>query len=94
MEDFLQTVIERKKPLLQACKSCKGILSFENKVGKVRLVAACKYVHMLGVYNYQRIAYILTKGLDRIELMEEVEQGPTPRFENIKEKEYYEHDLN
>lgn len=49
---------------------------------------------MLGVYNYQRIAYILTKGLDRIELMEEVEQGPTPRFENIKEKEYYEHDLN
>ncbi|WP_390897704.1 IS21 family transposase [Segatella oris] len=52
VEDFLQIVIERKKPLLAACKSCKGILSFENKVGKDRLIAACKYAHKLGVYNY------------------------------------------
>ena len=36
VEDFLQIVIERKRPLLAACKSCKGILSFENKVGKDR----------------------------------------------------------
>lgn len=94
MEDFHQTVIERKKPLLQACRSCKGILSFENKVGKARLVAACKYAHMLDVYNYQGIAYIFTKGLDRIELMEEVEPGPIPWLENIRGKEYYEYNLN
>ena len=65
VEDFLQIVIERKKSLLAACKSCKGILSFENKVGKDRLIAACKYTHKLGVYNYLSIANILTKGLDR-----------------------------
>ena len=73
VEDFLQIVIERKKPLLATCKSCKGILSFENKVGKDRLIAACKYAHKLGVYNYLSIANILTKGLDRIELVEERE---------------------
>lgn len=49
---------------------------------------------MLDVYNYQGIAYIFTKGLDRIELMEEVEPGPIPWLENIRGKEYYEYNLN
>nr|WP_196809774.1 hypothetical protein [Segatella salivae] len=94
VEDFLQIVIERKKSLLAACKSCKGILSFENKVGKDRLIAPCKYAHKLGVYNYLSMANILTKGLDRIELVEERELELTPQHENIRRKEYYEQELN
>ena len=43
--------------------------------------------HGESVYNYLSIANILTKGLDRIELVEERELEPTPQHENIRGKE-------
>ena len=94
VKNCLESVIDQKKPLLQACKSCRGILSFERKVGKQRLIAACSYASKLGTYNYRAIADILTKGLDRIDITEEVEPKPIPKHENIRGKEYYERNLN
>ena len=40
------------------------------------------------------MANILTKGLDRIDLVEERVLEPTPQHENIRGKEDYEQELN
>lgn len=86
---YLERVIDGKKLLLQACKSCKGILSLADRVGTDRLVAACKYAATLGLYNYQIICETLKNGMDRVQENDMNEPPTTPLHKNIRGREYY-----
>lgn len=86
---YLERVIDEKKLLSQACKSCRGILSLAGRVGADRLVVACKYAAALGLYNYQIVNETLRNGMDRIEDADMREPPATPLHENIRGKEYY-----
>jgi len=90
VEAYIQLVIENKQHPEQAYKSCSGILSLARKVGKERLINACRRAHSFGVYNYPIIVQILEKNLDQLSDEEQQQQLPfLPDHHNIRGSDYY-----
>lgn len=55
VESYIRKVLDNKSYPEQTYRSCVGILSFERKAGKDRLIAACQRASSYGVYNYKVI---------------------------------------
>jgi transposase len=84
---YIAIVISKKPHPEQAYKSCQGILSFAKRIGKERLINACRRAHLYGVYHYKIIETILQKNLDQYDM--EDENPPMPAHDNIRGEEYY-----
>ena len=80
-------MLDNKSYPEQTYRSCVGILSFEKKAGKDRLIAACQRASSFGAYNYKVIAQIIGSKLDRINPIEK--QITMPFHENIRGANYY-----
>jgi transposase len=88
--EYIQLVIENKQHPEQAYKSCSGILSLAKRVGRDRLINACRRAHSFGVYNYPIIVQILEKNLDTLSEEEQQAQLPfMPEHLNIRGRDYY-----
>ena len=88
VREFISRLLETRQHPEQSYKSCLGVLSYEKKVGKQRLINACKRALDYGIYNYRIIQKILESGLDN--LTEEPEQNQLlPEHHNIRGKNYY-----
>jgi transposase/biotin operon repressor len=86
--EYVFKIIESRSHPEQAYKSCMGILSFEKKVGKLRLVGACKRALDFGSYSYKTIQNILENNLDMIKDDTCDDEG-LPQHNNIRGKNYY-----
>lgn len=86
---YILKILDRKQHPEQAYKSCVGILSFTNKVGKERLIKACQRALGYGLYNYKTIQNILDKGLDKQDEPTEGDQLQMPFHDNIRGENYY-----
>jgi hypothetical protein len=86
--EYIMQIIESRNHPEQAYKSCLGILNFEKKVGKERLINACKRALDFKIYNFKTIQNILENNLDHIEFEQEPEQE-LPIHGNIRGKHYY-----
>jgi transposase len=84
---FICNVLENKSYPEQTYRSCVGILSFEKKAGRDRLIAACQRATAFGAYNYKVIAQIINNKLDRIDTKKE--NLTLPMHDNIRGAEYY-----
>lgn len=84
---YITMVLQRKRHPEQAYKSCQGILSFARRLGKERLIIACKRAIGYGIYNYKMIEKILQKGLDKYD--QETELPTMPEHDNIRGESYY-----
>jgi len=84
---YIKKVLENRSYPEQTYRSCVGILAFEKKAGKERLVAACQRATSFGVFNYKVIEQIIKNKLDRQPV--EAEQGSLPMHGNIRGPEYY-----
>jgi hypothetical protein len=74
----------------QAYRSCVGILSYENKVGRQRLVAAVERATFYGAYNYTMIKKILQNGLDTIAFGDDTTKPASlPDHNNIRGPQSY-----
>lgn len=90
VKTFILGILESKQHPEQAYKSCIGVLSLVKKVGKERLINACKRALDYEQYNYRIIVSILEKGLDKYnEVSEETNPLEMPLHENIRGEEYY-----
>ena len=87
VELYIRKVLEKKRYLDQANKSCSGILSLARKVGPLRLAAACRLADNYGRYSFLEIQDILKTKSELIEIPEET--ADIPEHENIRGKEYY-----
>jgi hypothetical protein len=87
VEHYIRKVLEAKRYVDQANKSCSGILSLARKVGVERLAAACRLALSYGRYSFLEIQDILKTKSELIELPEETPD--IPEHENIRGKEYY-----
>lgn len=88
---FIERILEKKHHPEQSYKSCIGVLSFVKKVGKERLINACRRALDYEYYNYKIIQTILEKGLDNYnEAHEESPQLEMPLHDNIRGENYYE----
>lgn len=84
---FIGRVLENKSYPEQTYRSCVGILSFEKKAGRDRLIAACQRATAFGAFNYKVIEQIINNKLDRLGTKKE--NLTLPLHENIRGAEYY-----
>lgn len=84
--EYIIQIIDSRNHPEQAYKSCLGILNFEKKVGKDRLINACKRALDFHIYNFKTIQNILENNLDHIDFEPEQE---LPNHPNIRGKQYY-----
>lgn len=85
---FITFLLEQKQHPEQSYKSCLGVLTMEKKVGKERLINACKRALEYGVYNYKAIDNILKRNLD-IYTENQNQESTLPDHNNIRGEEYY-----
>ena len=86
--EYIFKIIESRKHPEQAFKSCLGILTFEKKVGKQRLINACKRALDFGTYSFKAIQNILENNLDMIK--DQTGEDPElPEHNNIRGNSYY-----
>ena len=86
--EFITLLIDRKKHPEQAYKSCIGVLALKKKVGKKRLINACKRAINYNIYDYHTIKLILDKKLD-IYTDDNDEDQVLPQHKNIRGENYY-----
>ena len=84
---YIEKVLDHKSYPEQTYRSCVGILSFDKKVGRERLIAACQRATSFGVYNYKVIEQIINNKLDR--LSTDTSQLSMPKHDNMRGAEYY-----
>jgi hypothetical protein len=87
--NYLQEVISAKQHPEQAYKSCMGILHLARKVGKERLINACRRAHDYGVFGYAHIVSILEKRLDETKEEETQLQLSLSPHHNLRGSIYY-----
>lgn len=87
VEAYIKKVLENKSYPEQTYRSCVGILSFEKKASRERLIAACQRASTYGVFNYKVIEQIINNKLDRQPT--ETTQGTLPLHDNIRGAGYY-----
>jgi transposase len=88
VKEFIIRILEKKQHPEQAYKSCIGILSMERKVGRDRLINACRRALEYQIYNYMIIKKILDKGLDNVSDQQD-HQTELPGHNNIRGENYY-----
>lgn len=88
VKEFIIQIFNKKRHPEQGYKSCMGILSLEKKVGKERLIKACKKALDFGVYNYMIIQTILDRGWEQHDNIP-LEDEQTPSHLNIRGSDYY-----
>jgi len=86
--EFIVKILDSRNHPEQAYKTCLGILSFEKKVGKQRLINACKRELDYKIYSYKAIHNILENKLDQIDSEPEFDLQ-LPQHQTIRGKNYY-----
>lgn len=89
VSEYIMQIIESRNHPEQAYKSCLGILNFEKKVGRERLINACKRALDFKIYNFKTVQKILENNLDQIDFEEEEQEQELPEHGNIRGKQYY-----
>lgn len=90
VKDYIAIVLDTATYPEQAYRSCVGILSFEKKVGKQRLIKAVERATFFGVFNYTIIKKILQAGLDQIDLVDDIPPvAALPPHNNIRGAQSY-----
>lgn len=83
--DYITRILEAASYPEQAYRSCVGILSYEKKVGRQRLIQAVERATYYGAFNYTIIKKILQSGLDQLAFGEDTATGQTlPEHPNIR----------
>ena len=93
VKEYIIKILESRTHEEQAYKSCLGILNFEKKVGKERLINACKRGLDFKIYSFKSIEKILENKLDRLDFESENQQSEAlpelPNHDNIRGNHYY-----
>ena len=88
VKQLIINILEKKQHPEQAYKSCMGVLSLEKKVGRERLINACRRALEYNIHNYKIVHNILEKRLDQINNEPGNDQS-IPEHYNIRGKKYY-----
>jgi transposase len=87
---YIEQILGQKNYPEQSYRSCAGILSFEKKVGRERLIKAIERATNYHAYNYKVIKNIIEGKLDMLaEQQTGARQQNLPFHENIRGKENY-----
>lgn len=83
VKEYVEQILQAATYPEQAYRSCVGILSFEKKVGRPRLISAVERATYYGAFNYRTVKKILQCGLDQLPFGEE-QADALPQHTNIR----------
>jgi hypothetical protein len=86
---YLQVILDSYPYPEQAYKSCLGILGYDKKAGRERLVNAIKRAKHYNTYNFSVITRILNSGMDTIPFETETKPDKPVDHENIRGAENF-----
>ncbi|WP_209332970.1 IS21 family transposase [Lunatimonas salinarum] len=86
---YLQVILDSYPYPEQAYKSCLGILGYDKKAGRERLVNAVKRAKHYNTYNFSVITRILNSGMDTIPFDTETKPDKPADHENIRGAENF-----
>jgi transposase len=90
VKTYIEQILGQKNYPEQSYRSCVGILSFEKKVGRERLIKAIERATRYNAYNYKVVKNIIDGKLDMLtEQQMGAQQQNLPFHENIRGKENY-----
>jgi transposase len=90
VKTYIEQILGQKSYPEQTYRSCVGILSFEKKVGRERLIRAVERASDYHAYNYKVIKNIIAGKLDNLPKEQVGEQQQSlPFHENIRGKENF-----
>jgi len=89
VQHYLQVILDSYPYPEQAYKSCLGILGYDKKAGRERLIGAVKRATHYNTYNYSVITRILNSGMDSIPLAIENKTNKSIEHENIRGAESF-----
>ena len=90
VQDYITRILETATYPEQAYRSCVGILSYEKKAGRQRLIRAVERATYYGAFNYTMIKKILQANLDQLAFGEDVHATTSlPDHDNIRGPESY-----
>lgn len=90
VKDYIVQILKGKKYPEQSYRSCVGILSYDKRVGRERLIKACERAAYFGSYSYKVIQTIIEGKLDKQNYKEEQPgQADVPNHKNIRGKNNY-----
>jgi len=87
VKEFIICLMDSKSHPEQSYKACQGVLGYERKVGRERLINACKRSIEFENFSYNAIKSILENHYDQLtstELTVDI-----PKHENIRGENYY-----
>jgi transposase len=87
VKEFIIRLMESKSHPEQSYKACQGVLGYERKVGRERLINACKRAIEYENYSYHSIKTILENKYDQLTYTEL--SMDIPQHENIRGENYY-----
>jgi transposase len=87
VKTFIIRLMETKSYPEVSYKACQGVLGFERKVGRERLINACKRAIEYDSYSYHSIKAILENNFDQLPKSEVL--SDMPEHENIRGGDYY-----
>ncbi len=89
--NYISKILSREMYPEQSYKSCSGVLNLAKRVGKQRLINACRRADGYGLYNYGIIDQILRSKADNIAFEDDEPTNPSmPLHGNIRGQDYYE----
>jgi len=87
VKEFIIRLMGSKSHPEQSYKACQGVLGYERKVGRERLINACKRAIEFENYSYNAIKIILENQYDQL-IPTEI-SSELPKHENIRGESYY-----
>jgi len=90
VREFIIRILDSASYPEVAYRSCVGILSFEKKFGRERLIKGVERATYFGAFNYTMVKKILNTGMDQIAFGDDIAaQGTLPFHDNIRGPEDY-----
>ena len=90
VRNYIQMVLDGYPYPEQAYKSCLGILGYDKKAGRERLIQAVRRAEFYNSCTYSVITRILSAGLDRIPPDNQEKPAQSIEHENVRGAENYE----
>lgn len=89
VHNYIKVILESYPYPEQAYKSCLGILGYDKKAGRDRLIGAVRRATLYNTFSYSVIDRILKSGLDRIPADPENQSDKTVDHDNIRGAESF-----
>jgi len=89
VKQYIEGILSQQAYPETLYRACVGVLSMTKKIGRERLIKACKMGIQMNTYNYGFISRIINNGTDKLFTDNEKITSGVTEHENLRGEDYY-----